>query len=296
MIIKLAVIACVSALSFSIVRAVFFRFKWFHPIFGLAPDRHHQKVHIPAVGGIGLAIGILATIFIMPDSNLTRIACVTWLWFAVIGWIDDALAMIRHQNRGLSASQKFGLQWVGALGIIVAMAPQIYGWGMVFLSALWIVGFSNAANLTDGLDGLLAGLSILTAVGLAMLAFKMGNLSMVWHIVSVIGILGVFLLWNFHPAKMFMGDGGSLALGAWMAIVSILLKAPLVLLPLGLVYIIETASVVIQVGYFKLTRRRIYRMAPLHHHFELLGLSEVKVVVGAYLLGCIGLLIFWIHL
>lgn len=156
----------------------------------------------------------------------------------------------------------------------------------------WLVGFSNAVNLSDGLDGLATGLSIVAYGTYAYIAFKQKNLSILIFCMSVIGGLIAFLIYNHKPAKIFMGDAGSLALGGGLAVVSIFLNRPWSLLLVGIVFVCETASVILQVISFQTTGKRIFKMTPIHHHFEMLGWSEWKVDIVFWIVGLIGSIIY----
>ena len=210
---------------------------------------------------------------------------VTWLTllyscFALIGFADDWLSLKNKKNQGLTTKQKFMSQWGIAflllLGFHYFLTP-LNGY-QFFLYAFVIVGSSNATNLTDGLDGLLAGCSIITLTGFIWLATQLKISWLTDFGLVYLIILGIFYIFNRYPAKCFMGDTGSLAIGALFAGLAILINNVWVLLPLGAVYILETGSVILQVGIYKFTKKRIFLMAPLHHHFELMGMKEPYVV------------------
>ena len=214
--------------------------------------------------------------------------------FAIIGYIDDMLIVVKKKNDGLSPRKKLLLQIVFSLifYILVSLVydnvnfieiPIInYQLNISYLYLLfvisWQTGFSNAVNLTDGLDGLATSVTIITTSTFALLAYKENNFPVLVFCLAIVGALLGFLLFNKKPAKIFMGDTGSLALGGILAAISIILHKEIVFLFIGLVYILETLSVIIQVAYFKKTGKRIFKMSPLHHHFELTGYGEVKTV------------------
>lgn len=214
---------------------------------------------------------------------------VTWLVamysvFALIGLSDDLLALAQKKNKGLSAKQKFSLQCIVALGFVYLYSIYFSGldwWHYPFYMFV-IVGTSNATNLTDGLDGLLAGCSLITLFGFYYLMVQSYQVDISKFVVVLIVIVFSFLAYNWNPAKLFMGDTGSLALGSCFAGLALLYADVWILLPLGAIYILETLSVIIQVSYFKRRKKRIFLMAPLHHHFELLGIKEVHVVMLFY--------------
>ena len=267
------------------------------------------------MGGLMFILGIFVAIFICGFPGMLRGDCkhlyifAFALIFGVIGFLDDYEKVKHKQNLGLTAIQKFLLQLVAAIAFLTLMrfegmlTPNLYGpfWGthlilswpvyMIF-AAFVIVGTVNAVNITDGIDGLAGSVTVPVGLFFSMLAFWWQGYEQlgVYAAALVGGLLG-FLIYNFHPAKVFMGDTGSLFLGGTVAARAFAYDMPLVLIPVGIVYICETLSDILQVAYFKATHgKRLFKMAPLHHHFELCGWSEVKLVaiftcVSA--LGCI---------
>ena len=226
----------------------------------------------------------------------------------VIGYIDDYMKVKHHQNTGLTAPQKFLLQLAAAILFTVLMrshgylSPVLYipfldvnlalPWPVYMVFAAFVmVGTVNAVNITDGIDGLAAGVTIPVMAFFTVLAWYWQHLEIGLFSGALMGGLFGFLLYNFHPAKVFMGDTGSLFLGGAVCGLAFALDVPLVLIPVGIIYIAETLSDIIQVGYFKLTHgKRIFRMAPLHHHLEMGGWSEVKlfcVFSGITLVMCV---------
>jgi len=219
------------------------------------------------------------------------------LIFGAIGFIDDYQKVKKRQNEGLTALQKFALQLAAAVAFLTlmryegALTPNLYvpffqtqlilPWPVYLIFAAFvIVGTVNAVNITDGIDGLAAGVTVPVGLFFAVVATWWPGCAQsgVFAGALVGGLLG-FLIYNFHPAKVFMGDTGSLFLGGAVAGLAFAYDMPLVLIPVGFVYICETLSDILQVGYFKLTHgKRLFRMAPLHHHFELCGWSEIKLV------------------
>ena len=217
--------------------------------------------------------------------------------FGVIGFLDDYEKVVHHRNLGLTALQKFALQLAAAVAFLTLMryegvlTPNLYipfwntqvvmSWPVYMIFAAFvIVGTVNAVNITDGIDGLAASVTVPVGVFFTVVALWWPRLSQlgVYAGALVGGLLG-FLIYNFHPAKVFMGDTGSLFLGGTVAALAFACDMPLILVPVGFVYICETMSDILQVGYFKLTHgKRLFKMAPLHHHFELCGWSEVKLV------------------
>ena len=267
------------------------------------------------MGGLMFILGIFVAIFICGFPGMLRGDCKQLyifafaLIFGVIGFLDDYEKVKHKQNLGLTAIQKFLLQLVAAIAFLTLMrfegmlTPNLYVpfWGthlilswpvyMIF-AAFVIVGTVNAVNITDGIDGLAGSVTVPVGLFFSMLAFWWQGYEQlgVYAAALVGGLLG-FLVYNFHPAKVFMGDTGSLFLGGTVAALAFAYDMPLVLIPVGIVYICETLSDILQVAYFKATHgKRLFKMAPLHHHFELCGWSEVKLVaiftcVSA--LGCI---------
>ena len=263
------------------------------------PQSHIHKKGTPTMGGISFILAIVVALIIAMFLNSENIKyyllfIYTTVSFAIIGYIDDMLIVVKKKNDGLSPRKKLLLQIVFSLifYILVSLVydnvnfieiPIInYQLNISYLYLLfvifWQTGFSNAVNLTDGLDGLAKSVTIITTSTFALLAYKENNFPVLVFCLAIVGALLGFLLFNKKPAKIFMGDTGSLALGGILAAISIILHKEIVFLFIGLVYILETLSVIIQVAYFKKTGKRIFKMSPLHHHFELTGYGEVKTV------------------
>ena len=218
------------------------------------------------------------------------------LIFAAIGFLDDYEKLKKKQNLGLTALQKFALQLAAAVAFLMLMryegllSPNLYipfinvslplNWPLYMVFAAFVVvGTVNAVNLTDGLDGLATSVTLPVALFYTVVSVWWGYTQLGIVSAAMVGGLVAFLLFNAHPAKTFMGDTGSLFLGGAIAGLAFAFDMPLVLLPIGIVYICETLSVILQVGYFKLTHgKRLFKMAPIHHHFEMCGWNEVKVV------------------
>ncbi|WP_237026148.1 phospho-N-acetylmuramoyl-pentapeptide-transferase [Lactobacillus sp. S2-2] len=270
------------------------------------PKWHEKKSGTPTMGGLAFIISVIITTlictFILKTQNLTTVLLILLiLSYGLIGMWDDSIKIFKRQNEGFKASQKFSLQVLIAIvfGFIFIVSGQstvisIFGHNLfdlgylyIIFVVLWITGFSNAVNLTDGLDGLVTGLSIISFFTYGIIAYVQHQYNVLIFCLSIVGSLIAFLLYNRKPAKIFMGDMGSLALGASLAGVSIILKQELSLIWIGLVFVIETLSVMLQVGYFKLTKKRIFKMTPIHHHFEMSGWSEWKVVTVFWFVGLI---------
>jgi phospho-N-acetylmuramoyl-pentapeptide-transferase len=252
-----------------------------------APQTHQKKTGTPTLGGLLFLIAPVVAIAVTRDPIALAYALLI-AGSAAIGFIDDYMAIRGGRNRGLRARTKFlATALVGALFLtlvatvagtqpLLFLGPVPY-WVWYALSLAVILATTHAVNLTDGLDGLASGTVVPPLAVLAFVAMRQGSASVAVVAVALIGAVLGFLLYNRHPAKIFMGDTGSLALGAALAGAAILTGAQLLLLLIGGVFVAETLSVIIQVTSYKTTRRRVFRMSPLHHHFELGGWPETKV-------------------
>ncbi|MNK61131.1 Phospho-N-acetylmuramoyl-pentapeptide-transferase [compost metagenome] len=274
------------------------------------PQSHHAKAGTPTMGGwLIVAPALLVTLSVTliaggrPSADLLAVMGVV-LGYAFVGWLDDYLIIKKHSNKGLSARQKLA----GQIGIAAAFAlylalsghgtsvmiPGLHtllDLGLLYypLLVLVMVATTNAVNLTDGLDGLAAGTMAIAFGGLAWLLSQYASFDSLGGITLLLltlvgGCLG-FLWYNSHPAQVFMGDTGSLALGGAIAACAVMGRLELYLIPLGVIFVAETLSVILQVWSFKTTGKRIFKMSPLHHHFELSGWAETKVVQRFYLVG-----------
>jgi phospho-N-acetylmuramoyl-pentapeptide-transferase len=276
------------------------------------PKSHHVKAGTPSMGGLAI-IGaiILAGIAGGAWTPETFAALLGFLLFACIGYFDDYLKVVKKQNEGLLAWQKFSLQFVISLGFAVYMAmysesgTEVFvpfwnqpvdfgGWYIPFI-VFTILAMVNAINLTDGLDGLASGVTAIVAMFFVFLAIRTGYGSETMIYAAITGSCLGFLTFNRYPAKIFMGDTGSLALGGAVALTAIVMKMELFLPIVGFIYVIEALSVVLQVGYFKATHgKRLFKMAPIHHHFEKSGMRETTVVLYFWLVTlicCLGALV-----
>lgn len=279
------------------------------PIYEIGPRWHRSKAGTPTMGGlffigaILLSVVLLDLFAIAPDKRpLVAITLGMALLFGLIGWIDDRAKLFKKQNEGLKAYQKFLLQIVVAsayLGLMTACGEINTVLSIPFLSIEWelgiwfypfalflIVGINNGVNLTDGIDGLCSSVTAVIAAFFAVCAFCMPEtretLPHVAYLSGALlgGCLG-FLVYNWNPARIFMGDTGSLFLGGLLSGLAFLIGSPLIIVPIGLWYVMETVSVILQVSCYKLTKKRIFKMAPIHHHFEKCGWSEIKIVIVA---------------
>ena len=263
------------------------------------PQSHMHKKGTPTMGGISFIISIVISLVIamfLDSENMKYyfLFIYTTISFSIIGYIDDMLIVVKKKNDGLAPRKKLMLQILFSIRFYV-LVTFIYkdinyihipvfdyklniSYLYLIFVVFWQTGFSNAVNLTDGLDGLATSVTIITTSTFALLAYKENNFPVLVFCLTIVGALIGFLLYNRNPAKIFMGDTGSLALGGILAAISVILHKEIVFLFIGLVYILETLSVIIQVAYFKKTGKRIFKMSPLHHHFELSGYGEVKTV------------------
>ena len=259
------------------------------------PQSHMHKKGTPTMGGISFIIAIVISLIVamfLDSSNIKYY--VLFIYTTISFYIDDMLIVVKKKNDGLAPRKKLMLQILFSV-IFYILVTFIYkevnyihipvfdynlniSYFYIIFLVFWQTGFSNAVNLTDGLDGLATSVTIITTSTFALLAYKENNFPVLVFCLTIVGALIGFLLFNRNPAKIFMGDTGSLALGGILAAISVILHKEVAFLFIGLVYILETLSVIIQVAYFKKTGKRIFKMSPLHHHFELSGYGEVKTV------------------
>ena len=285
------------------------RLKFGQAIRAEGPTSHQKKSGTPTMGGIiflsstilTTAIGLLFWENLTFSSTLVMLL-LALLGFGLIGFIDDFIIVVKKDNEGLRPKQKIlgqfllgsaffylfmSANYTTTLNLFGVWHPDI-AWGYGIFVLFWLIGWPNATNITDGLDGLLGGLSVISFGVFGAVAHAQGQTEILLFCLIMIGALAGFLVFNLNPAKVFMGDTGSLAIGASLAAVSILLNQEWLLLLVGFVYVIETLSVIMQVFYFKATGgKRIFKMAPLHHHYEESGWSERKVVLIFWLVALI---------
>ncbi len=261
------------------------------------PKEHYKKSGTPTMGGIFMTLGFILP-FLGIGIGVLKLSFQTCLLFILppcfymmIGFIDDYLIIVRKNNQGLTPKMKIILQIIGVVLYYFIFLQEkrsttidLYflkvdlKWAYGIFILLIFLGSSNAVNLSDGLDGLATGLSIISFIAIAFIAyFKENQVVLLFSIVTISSLMA-FLLFNANPAKIFMGDSGSLMLGATLANLMILLEEEILLVLVGLAFVIETLSVILQVLYFKITKgKRIFLMSPLHHHFELKGYTEWQV-------------------
>lgn len=324
-----ALYAAVTSLLFVLLFGRFFvswlrRLKFREEVRDLGPESHQTKQGTPTMGGVIILASIIFAIVLWGNfANIYLVILVlATLALGVVGFIDDYLKSVLKRKGGMPGRIKFICQIIIGLSVSAMMyffpsnpevATELYvpfmnrplvdlAWGWLFFATLIIVGFSNAVNLTDGLDGLAAGSALTVCAALGFMTYLTGHSEISDYlripyvpaaaelsvfIATLSGALLGFLWFNTNPASVFMGDTGSLAIGGTIGILSVMVKKEIFMLLIGGVFVIEVASVMIQVGYYKLTKKRIFKMAPIHHHFELSGWSEQKVVVRMWIVGII---------
>lgn len=260
------------------------------------PQRHLQKQGTPTMGGVMFFFSlVLGTIFLAGSYQMTYFLLACAVGFGLIGFIDDYIKIVKKRSLGLTAKQKIIGQltlsiWLSfmaikGLNISTDVIVPLLGWsielgmiGYILFLIFLMVGTTNAVNLTDGLDGLASGVTLVVALGYTLIGVLQGQLAVSVFGTALVGSCLGFLVFNHHPAKVFMGDTGSLALGGAVVALAIMTKTELFLPIIGIIYVSEVVSDIIQVGVYKWKKIRVFKMAPLHHHFELCGWSEQKVV------------------
>lgn len=275
------------------------RLKFGQQILEDGPVWHKKKQGTPTMGGLififGICVALGAALIIKFNIHLLMMLVIA-LGFGVIGFVDDYIKVVKKRNLGLTAWQKLILQ--GALSVIYVMVLNKTGdlsteivipfvketinmpwWLYIPFILFVVVGTVNSVNLTDGLDGLATSITIIAAAFFGVVGYFAKSEAVVYFSVAVTGALVAFLLFNRYPARVFMGDTGSLFLGGAISVAAVGLKMPLILIIVGFVYLFEALSVIMQVASFKLTGKRIFKMSPVHHHFEMCGWSENKIVL-----------------
>ena len=298
------------------------------PIRQDGPQSHFSKAGTPTMGGALILFTVAAAALMWGDlrNKYVWTVLLVMLAFGAIGWYDDWIKIVKRDPNGLKSRWKYLLQSIFGLAaglylylyadvpaattfyvpLFKSIALPLAGVGFVAIAYFWIVGFSNAVNLTDGLDGLAIMPTVLVACGLAVFAYASGHAEFSRYlqipqvpgagelaiICAAIAGAGLGFLWfNTYPAMVFMGDIGALALGAVLGTVAVIVRQELVLVIMGGIFVIETLSVMIQVASFKLTGKRVFRMAPIHHHFELKGWPEPRVIVRFWIISVILVLV-----
>lgn len=271
------------------------RLKFGQSIREIGPSWHRKKTGTPTMGGVVIFVAVLVALLIFSKEidHTAWFALFCALGFGIIGFIDDFIKVILKRNLGLRAWEKTALQLlVGVIfvfgglntgvlstSVLIPFTGAIidFSWVYIPFALFVLVGAVNSVNLTDGIDGLATSVTIVVMLYFGFAAQEITS-PLVVFCFTVVGSLLGFLIFNKYPARVFMGDTGSLFLGGAVAAVALLQQNPFILLIVGLVYILETLSVIIQVTSFKITGKRIFKMSPLHHHFEMSGWSEVKIV------------------
>ena len=304
------------------------QFKGGQPIRQDGPQSHFSKAGTPTMGGALILLTVLLSVLLWGDlrNKYVWVILGVMVAFGVIGWYDDWIKIVRRDPNGLKSRWKYLLQSIFGLAaglylylyadvpaattfyvpLFKSIALPLAGISFVAIAYFWIVGFSNAVNLTDGLDGLAIMPTVLVACGLGVFAYASGNAVFSNYlqipqvpgagelviICAAIAGAGLGFLWfNTYPAMVFMGDIGALALGAVLGTMAVIVRQELVLVIMGGIFVIETLSVMIQVASFKLTGKRVFRMAPIHHHFELKGWPEPRVIVRFWIISVILVLV-----
>ncbi len=278
------------------------------------PQSHLKKAGTPTMGGLFMVAALVVTTLIVEGfSKDMLVLIIATVGFAGIGFIDDFIKVVLKRNLGLNTWQKLILQTILAIVLAVyqlkvsAFGTHVYipfvdtnvDFGFLYIPFIvfFVVAMVNSVNLTDGLDGLASGVTVPVCLFLGMTAVGYAYEGLGVFSGAVVGACAGFLVYNHKPAKVFMGDTGSLALGGAISAVAILMNVTLIIPIVGLVYVAEAVSVILQVGYFKKTGKRLFKMAPLHHHYELSGWGEVKVVkvfsLASVVLCILGALIMW---
>lgn len=299
------------------------KLKFGQTILDIGPSWHKNKQGTPTMGGIMMAAAVLISIIIsvllsaiidsafikqLGDSYVMPMfvsGIVLAFAMGFIGFLDDYIKVVKKRNLGLTAKQKTFLQGMVTALYLVALAfsgmkstwlPWVgtvditRGAGLLFwpVAFFFVYGFVNAVNLTDGLDGLASSVTLVAACAFILISGLSTMLGVNVYASAVAGACGGFLVWNMHPAKVFMGDTGSMFLGGAIVGLAFATERPILLLLIGIVYLLEALSVVLQVSCYKLTKKRIFKMSPIHHHFEMIGWSEEKVVIIFSIVGFIG--------
>ncbi|HEU6455534.1 MAG TPA: phospho-N-acetylmuramoyl-pentapeptide-transferase [Roseateles sp.] len=298
------------------------------PIRKDGPQSHFSKAGTPTMGGGLILTTVTLSVLLWGDlrNKYVWVVLLVMLCFGAIGWYDDWIKIVKRDPNGLKSRWKYLLQSIFGLAaglylylyadvpaattlyipLFKSVALPLAGIGFVAIAYFWIVGFSNAVNLTDGLDGLAIMPTVLVACALGVFAYAAGNVKFSEYlqiatipgagelviICAAIAGAGLGFLWfNTYPAMVFMGDIGALALGAVLGAIAVIVRQELVLVVMGGVFVVETLSVMIQVASFKLTGKRVFRMAPIHHHFELKGWPEPRVIVRFWIISVVLVLI-----
>lgn len=283
------------------------------------PQSHKKKAGTPTMGGGLILLGVLVPALLWVDllNWLVLGVLVVTLSFALIGYLDDSAKVKKKNHRGVPGKVRLAAEFLISIGVVAWLVymkqipTEVYfpffknlhfdlGWGYVLFASFVIVGCANAVNLTDGLDGLAIGPVIISAVTLGIFAYVAGHLKIAEYLAiphisgageltplaAAVAAAGLGFLWfNAYPAQVFMGDVGSLSLGGFLGVMAVVTQNELVMVVLGGVFVVEAISVIAQVASFKLTGKRVLKMAPIHHHFELKGVTETKIIVRFWIIS-----------
>ena len=274
-------------------------------ILEIGPRWHKNKAGTPTMGGICFIMAILAVMVIVAiifdvngeSGELIPLALALGLAVlnGMIGFFDDYTKLVKKQNEGFTAKQKIILQSLAAILYLAAMSltdnintalhipftsvSLELGWFYYVFAFVLIIGFVNSVNLTDGIDGLASSVTLVVGLFFAAVGMTLNDKILILIGAALVGATAGFLVYNFYPARVFMGDTGSLFLGALTASMAFMINMPILIVGVGIIYVIEGISVIMQVGYYKKTKKRLFKMAPIHHHFEKSGYSEIKIVI-----------------
>lgn len=303
--IKTSIISFIIAMICApILIPILHKLKFGQEIREIGPSWHKKKSGTPTMGGFIFIIPTIVCSLLFVRNTLGICLMLFSLSFALVGFIDDYIKVVKKRNLGLTEIQKFLLQLLFSV-IFIAVCDYVLDLTdtkifvpfikktvdiklfYIPLTLFVLIGTTNSVNLTDGVDGLAASVTVVVCAFLAILAYKFGYYDVMAFNVTVLAALLGFLIFNHHPAKIFMGDTGSLFLGGVVCSSVLIMKNPLILIICGGIYVIETLSVIIQVTYFKKTHKRIFKMTPIHHHFEMSGWSETKIVTVACLVTAV---------
>ena len=280
----------------------------------IGPTWHNVKAGTPMMGGLMFVLStIICTLCNIPfmEDYSAVFALLVALCYGFVGFLDDYTKLVKKRNLGLTSLQKALLQmavsalylyilyrqgvmttdlYIPFVNVSISLHPALY----IFFAMFVMIGCDNAVNLTDGVDGLCGSVTIPVMVFFAAAALAMGRYDLAVVPAALVGGLIAYLFYNWHPAKVFMGDTGSLFLGGTVCALAFALDMPLILILVGFIYIIETLSVILQVGYFKLTHgKRLFKMSPIHHHFEMCGWKEEKIVISFTLVSAVMCVLAW---
>ncbi len=292
----------IAAILGPVLIPVLHRLKFGQEIREIGPSWHKKKSGTPTMGGFIFIIPTIICTLIFARTTLGISLALFALSFGLVGFADDYIKVVKKRNLGLTEKQKFLLQLLFSVvfvivsvyalklidtSIIIPIWKKELNLGIIYipLALFVLIGCTNSVNLTDGVDGLASSVTVVVCAFLALISYENGFYEItVVNGICAAALLG-FLLFNRHPAKVFMGDTGSLFLGGIVCSSALLMKNPLILIVIGGVYVLETVSVILQVASFKLTGKRIFKMSPIHHHFEMCGWSERRIVLTAVLVS-----------